>query len=373
MNQAGRSPPSRFERLRDFVASDPSNLGLLADAAGAALDESLYPEAAEMVERHAAIAPPPPSLINVLGLCALGEGRHADAARIFVSLLAETPGDAGLRYNLAWANSRLGDHQAALDRLGDDIATPQAAALTVRSLHHLERLDEALALGDAWEGREGDADLWGALASAALDAEDSARAARWADRAQGSAEGLAAQGMLAMAEARTDEARDLFQRAVTLRSDSARGLLGLGSVLLGDGLPREAAARFDEAGGVFGDHLGTWIAAAWAWLIAGDAIAARKRFEHVLGLDDTFSEAHGGLAVIAAMAGQVEEARRGADIALRLDRQSLGGALARSLLLDQAGDPSTAARIRESALNAPIGPEGRSVAQMLALAAARGR
>lgn len=372
MERASDGTASRFERLSGYIAADPDNLTLLTDAAMAAFDEGLSADAAALVERHAALAPLPPSLINLLGLCALAEGRDADAASIFGSLLAEAPDDAGLRYNLAWAKGRLGDHEAALELARANVADPRSATLTARSLHHLGRLDEALAIGDAWEGQEGDPGFWGALASVALDAEDTGRAARWAEHARGSSDGLAALGMLAMAEARNEDARRLFDEALTLRPDSARGLLGLGSTLLGDGKPAEAARRFDEAGAVFGDHLGTWIAAGWAWLIAGDAGAAQERFERVLGLDDTFSEAHGGLAVLDAMAGRTEDARRRADLALRLDRQSLGGALARSLLLEQAGDEATAGRVREAALNAPIGPDGRSVAQMLALAAARG-
>lgn len=110
--------------------------------------------------------------------------------------------------------------------------------------------------------------------------------------------------------------------------------------------------------------------APYPW--ADDREAARERFERVVEQDDSFSEGHGGLAVLDVMEGRNEDARRRADLALRLDRQSLGGILARSLLLELDGDPTAAARIREIALNAPIGPEGRSVAQMLALAATRG-
>lgn len=372
MERAGDGTTSRFERLSGYLAADTDNLALLADAAIAAFDEGHSDAVAALVDRHAALAPLPSSLVNLLGLCALAEGRDEDAAGIFSSLLAQAPDDAALRFNLAWARSRLGDHQAALDLAGANVADPRSAALTVRSLHHLERLEEALAIGDAWEGRKGDVQLWGTLASAALDAEDTIRAARWAERARTSPDGLAALGMLALAEARNDDARRLFNEAIALRPDSARGLLGLGSTLLSEGKPADAARRFDEAGAVFGDHLGTWIAAGWAWLIAGDIAAAQERFERVLGLDDTFSEAHGGLSVLDAMAGRVEDARHRADVALRLDRQSLGGALARALLLERAGDQAAAGRVREAALNAPIGPNGRSVAQMLALAAARG-
>lgn len=370
MERAEGTPVSRFERLNEFLASDPANLPLLADAAGAALDEGRLAEAVEMVERYAATAPLPPSLINVLGLCALSQGHHADAAAIFESLLAGSPDDPVLCFNLAWAKGQTGDHEAVLELL-NEARTPAAALVVVRSLHHLGRVDEALAIGDAWEKQDGSPDLWGALASVALDAEDMDRASRWGHRGQGSPDGLAALGVLAMAEARDIEARALFEQALALRPDSARGLLGMGSVLLGDGQPDKAARRFDEAAAVFGDHLGSWIAAGWAWLIAGDISAARERFERVLAIDDAFGEAYGGLAVLDVMEGRRDEAQRCADIALRLDRQGLGGALARSLLLEQAGDSATAARVRDRALNAPIGPNGQSVTQLLALRAAR--
>lgn len=362
---------SRFERLSGFLASDPSNLSLLADTAVAAYDEGRHAEAAELVDRYAAIAPPPPSLINLLGLIALAEGRAEDAAAIFSALLQDTPEDPGLRFNLAWAKSRTGDPQSALDLLGPDPEAPTAAALVVRSLHHLGRFDDLLAVGDGWEGREGSPDLWGALASAALDAEDMERAARWAPRAPETPDGLSALGMLALSDGREAEARTLFDHALALRPDSARGLIGLGSVLLNDGQAQEAAARFDAAAKVFGDHLGTWIAAGWAWLIAGDLTAARERFERVIALDDTFGEAHGGLAVVDIIEGRGQEASQRTEIALRLDRNGLGGALARSLLLEQAGDAEKSARVLDIALRAPIGPNGMSATEFIARRQAR--
>jgi tetratricopeptide (TPR) repeat protein len=363
---------ARYERLAGYLAADAENLRLIADAADAAYQAGRPDEAAALVERHAAVAPPPPSLINLLGLCALAEGRYEDAANIFSSLLADAPEDDGLRFNLAWARSRMGQHEAALALLDETVATPQAAALRIRSLHHLARLDEALAMGDAWEGRTEDPELWSALASVALDIEDLERAARWAPRAQATAEGQAALGMLAMADSDTGQARRFFDNALALRPDSARGLLGLGSVLLAENRPAEAAERLDQAATIFQNHLGSWTAAGWAWLIAGDAAAARDRFERVLALDDTFGEAHGGVALLDLMDGRAEDARRRSEIALRLDRQSLGGALVHSLLLEQAGDTAGAGRVVERAMNAPVGPRGQSVAQLLALRAAGG-
>jgi tetratricopeptide (TPR) repeat protein len=371
MEQAAEA--ARFERLLGYLAADPGNLRLLAETAEAAFSAARPDEAARLVDVHAAIAPPPPSLINLLGLCALGEGRYDDAARIFSSLLADAPDDPGLRFNLAWARNRSGDHAGALEVLDAGVATPQAAALRVRSLHHLQRFDEALALGDAWEGRADDPDLWAALASVALDSDDLERGTRWASRGQATAEGQAALGMLALVRDQFDEARPHFEKALAQRPDSARGLLGLGSVLLAENQPAQAAEKLDQAGEIFGDHLGSWVAAGWAWFVAGDNARARARFERTLSIDDTFSEAHGGLALIDLQEGRTGEARHRAEIALRLDRQSLGGALVQGLLLESAGDTAAARKIITRAMNAPVGPNGRSIAQVLASRAAVGR
>lgn len=371
MEQAAEA--ARFERLQGYLAADPANLRLLAETAEAAFSAARPDEAARLVDQHAAIAPPPPSLINLLGLCALGEGRYDDAARIFSSLLADAPEDPGLRFNLAWARNRSGDHAGALEALGAEVATSQAAALKVRSLHHLQQLDEALALGDAWEGRTDDPDLWSALASVALDNDDLERGARWAARGEATAEGQAALGMLALVKDEIAEARPYFERALAQRPDSARGLLGLGSVLLAENQPAQAAERFDKAGEIFGDHLGSWVAAGWAWFVAGDPARARERFERTLSIDDTFSEAHGGLALIDFQEGRTDKARRRAEIALRLDRQSLGGVLVQSLLLESAGNTDAARKIIERAMTTPLSPNGQTIAQVLASRAMAGR
>lgn len=363
---------ARFERLESYLASDPENPRLLADAADAAFQAGRIADAVSLIDRYSAVSAPPPSLINILGLCALSDGRYEDAARIFEALLREAPGDPGLSFNLAWSKDRLGDYPGVLELLGEDVSTPQAAALRVRALHHHERLVEALQMGDVWEGRSDEPDLWAALASAALDADDLQRAERWAPRGGTTAEGKAALGVLAIADGRNDEASALFESAVKERPDSARGLLGLGAVLLADNRLGEAAIRFDEAAGVFGDHLGSWIAAGWAWMLAGESSLARERFERVIALDDGFSEAHGGLALLDLRAGDLEAAARRAEIAVRLDRESLGGRLVQSLLLQHTGKAEAASRIIDVAMKAPMGPRGETLAEMLAKRAVSG-
>lgn len=368
MSSTRPRPGSRFDRLVSYLAGDSGNSALLMDALTAGYEERRFEEVLAVADGREALSS---EASNLVGLSALASGRSAEAARIFAALSGAAPEDPVLRENLAWARTGQGDHGAVVDLVEGAGRTPALAALKVRSLHHLQRLDEALEIGDDWEGRTGSEDLWGALAVVALDAEQVDRAAGWAARAEGSPEGLSTIGMLELAEGDTAGGRARFEAAVALRPDSARGLLGLGLVALQNQDPLRAAELLDQAGSIFDTHLGTWAGAGWAWLLAGDPVKARDRFERVVALDDTFAEGHGGLAVLDVLEGRVEEGRRRAEIARRLDRMSLGAALAESLGLQAAGDGQKAERIIALAMTAPVGPGGRTIAQALARPARR--
>ena len=127
-----------------------------------------------------------------------------------------------------------------------------------------------------------------------------------------------------------------------------------------------APADIDRGAELFGTHLGSWIAAGWAHFIAGDHAAARARFERALALDPTFAESHGGLAVIDVAEGKLKQASERTKVALRLDRECYGAALARSLLASSAGNPARAKAILDQALVTPVDASGRTIAQSLA-------
>jgi Tfp pilus assembly protein PilF len=127
-----------------------------------------------------------------------------------------------------------------------------------------------------------------------------------------------------------------------------------------------APADIDKGAEIFGDHLGSWIAAGWAYFVNGDTATARARFDKALALDDTFAETHGSLAVLDVLSGDLVEARRKSEIALRLDRRCYSAALAKSLLAASGGDHQTAKRIFEMAANTPIDGSNRTIGQALA-------
>jgi tetratricopeptide (TPR) repeat protein len=364
----------RLSRLLRFLEVDPLNVALANDTASAALDARRPDVARGVLERFEAQAALPPSLLNVKALAALAEERFADAAETLEALQTTNPEDPALRFNLAWARTMTGAHQAAADLIGTDVvaASPRAAALKVQALHHLGDLGAALAWGaECLEALPDDRDLLAALAVVALDADQPELARAYAERAGPTHEGFSNLGMLALNDEYVDDSAALFDKALEANPNSARGLLGKGLTQMLAGENAEAAAALDRSAEVFGDHLGTWVTAGWAHYAAGDLATARARFETALALDDTFAETHGALAVMDIMAGDLDSARRRADVALRLDRECLSAALARSLLLTAEGKAEAGERVRRIAMNLPVGPDGKTISQAMATLGAR--
>lgn len=362
----------KLARLLGYLESDPGNLNLIGDTVSAALDVHRPDLAVDLLGRYEAIVPLPPAMRNLAGLAALQQDRFGDAAEIFQSLLSAQPEDSGLRFNMAWCKSIAGDDAGAADLLDAAAvaSVPGAAALKVQALHRLGDLDAALSEGTkALESRPDDTALLGALSIVAIDLQMPELAQGWAARAQDTPEGLSALGMLGLKDNQLDEALAYFDRGLAARGDSARNWLGRGLVLMARGDAPGAADAIDRSAALFRHHLGTWIASGWAHFAAGDRVKARTIFEHTLALDDTFAESHGALAVLDILDGEIDSARRRTDTALRLDRRCFAGALAKVLLLEHDGDAQAAQRVRDIALNTPVGESGQTIAQaMIALA-----
>jgi tetratricopeptide (TPR) repeat protein len=360
---------ARLERLLGFIERDPNNLALLDDAAAQALDDGAPQIASDLLTRRAVIAPPPARILNLEGLAALAQQRHEDAARIFTALKEQGEQDPALRFNLAWALAMLNRYAEALALLDDAViaASPRGPKLKIHMMHHLAQYDEALAEGARLAALyPSDTALLGALATLAMDAERADLALDYAKRAGDDPEGRAVIGMLALGEQDLKTSLAAFDAALARQPRSPRAWVGKGLGLLAGGDVAAGTEAIDRGAELFGDHIGSWIAAGWAHYTAGDIAKAKARFERALAIDPNFAESHGALAVIAIAEGRLEDARRSCDIALRLDRNCFGGALAKSMLLDQAGHAQAAQKIRDIAMAAPVGPKGETLLQMLA-------
>jgi tetratricopeptide (TPR) repeat protein len=369
IDAAEAAAPSRLDRLLPLLEADPANVALLADAAETALAEQRPEIAADLLERYAAIAPLPPRETNLAGLAALQTKRYDRAATLFGELVDSGVDDPAVRFNLAWACAMDKRFDRALELLDDDLARalPQAAMLQVQLLHDRGEFEDAARRAREYvEIHPSYVPLMAAVSVLALDVEDADLAAACAAKGGEHPDALTTLGTLALGDERATEALDLFDRALDRNPQVPRAWVGRGLARLMTGQSPDAAADIDRGAEMFGDHLGSWIAAGWAHFVNKDLASARARFETALAIDDTFAETHGSLAVLDLLEGNVEGAREKSEVALRLDRQCYSAALARSLLAAGAGDEKTARRIYDAAINTPVDGSGRTIGQALA-------
>jgi tetratricopeptide (TPR) repeat protein len=359
-------PQGRLDRLLPLLDADPDNLALLSDAAETALAERRPELAADLLDRYAAVAPLSPEASNLAGLAALQIGRFERAAGLFEQAGAS---EGPVRYNLAFALAMQKAFDRALALLDDDLARalPQAAMLQVQILHQQGEFDRAAERAREYVAIHADySPLMAVVSVLALDVEDEQLAAECAAKGGGHPDALSTLGTLALGEDRATEALDLFDRALDRNPAAPRAWVGRGLAKLLTGGTPTAAADLDRGAEMFGDHLGSWIAAGWAHFVNRDLAAARARFETALELDPNFAESHGSLAVLDLLEGDSEGARQRSEVALRLDRQCYSAALARTLLAAGSGDQAKARRIYETAVNLPVDASGRTIAQALA-------
>lgn len=359
-------PAHRLDLLLGYVEQDPGNAALLADAAQAALDAGDDATARRLIDRLGQIAPDDFATLSLAAMLAMRERRFADAADGYARLMERDDAPA-LRFNRAWSLAMVGDKSAA-DTLLDSAtvdAIPAAAMLRLQLMHERGEFDGAADFARTMLSRHGDDSGFAAAVSVlALDIEDIDLARATAKQGGGHPDAIATRGMLALNDAEPEVALAEFNAALAIRDHHPRAWIGRGLARLvrHDGLA--AAADIDRGAEQFGDHIGSWLAAGWAWFTAGRIDEARARFDTALAIDDSFAESHGSLAVLDALDGATDAAKRKIVVALRLDRQCFSAALAQTLLLQD--DPDKAQAIVTQALNTPLNASGQTIAGFMA-------
>ena len=364
MTASTASPPtlSRLSRLQGMVAQDPSNVRLLEDAADAAYEGGDFDLADSLLVRARAVAPLSATALNLAAMALIARGRHAEALAYLDELVARGIDDVNVRYNAALASALGADYARAEALLDPKVlsAVPAAIELRVRVLHHLGRLQEALALGEG-VGPKPPAELAASLSVVALDLGDHQAAKRYAQLGQARPEGLTTLGSLELEEGDIAGSQARFEASIRMNPSSGRAFVGLGLSELAGGKQLEAIEHLDHGAALLGIHPGSWIAAGWAHFVAGEVDLAEARFQRALEADENFAEVHGALAVVALAKGQTAEGERRVEIALRLDRRCLSAALAKSQLLATRGRPAASMAVRQAALDAPLDDRGTTI------------
>lgn len=343
-NATPAATSGRLTRLLEFLAHDPENTALIFDAAGAAFDEGEIAEAARLVALYESIEAPPLGVLDLKARIHLANRDYHAAEDIYEFLIAEAPDDPALRHNLAWAHAAQGKFQTVDELLGDDIISnfPQAATLKVQALHHLGRLDEALAVcrGVIQEDSP-DQDLAAAAALVALDLDESDLAQEFAKMAPDHQDARAAIGFLHLEDGELDAAAQAFDRSLEIFPEGVRAMLGKGQVLLAAGDPGAAAPLLKRAAERLGDDPNSWAMMGWASLCMEDLEGARIAFSRA----SSIVEGAIGAAYADALSGDLKSASAHADRAIELEPDNDAAIMVQGLFDQLKSGPDAQSKI----------------------------
>ena len=351
-----------------FLKSDPQNLSLISDTAEAALDVNDLDLAKELLKRYETIAPFSDKQIGLSGLLAIQSKDFELASQEFSKLLENNSKDPAIRFNLAWSLSMLKKYDAAIEIIDEETANtlPQAAMLEVQIMHQLGEFEEAgIRAKQHLETHPDDTGLAAAISVLAMDNDDEELARLCAQKGGDHPDALTTLATLALDDDDSEQALELFDKALAINPHGPRTWIGKGLAQLASGDTKDAAKNIDHGAEMFGTHLGSWIASGWAYFIMDDLETSRERFEHALGIDDTFAETHGSLAVLNVLSGNIDQAKTGVRTAMRLDRECFSAALAQTLIFSSQGNPDAAKKIFDRAINTPIDGSDRTIAKSL--------
>jgi predicted Zn-dependent protease len=309
------------DRHSYFVDREPGNARLLADAAEAAIAARAFGAADQYIaEGVAAEGDSPPWRFRRASL-RLAQGRLAEARQLLQALRSDGIGHPAIDHHLAYASFLDGEYQACAKVLEswlcgahESLARASMATLWLRAMYHLGLADEA------WEWIEMngvgglDASAAGIAALIALEARRPAAAEMLAtaalSRDPGQPEAKIVKGSVLMARGDVEAARRLFAAVTAEHPNQPRGWCMLGSVCMLAAESREARAHFERALALLPGDAATHISMGWACLLDGDLGAAEAAFHDAVALEPASGDAHGGLAVVLALAGRAAVAAK---------------------------------------------------------------
>jgi tetratricopeptide (TPR) repeat protein len=252
-------------------------------------------------------------------------GQFAEAERLYRQILAHDPRHADSLHLLGVLAYQRGQHQSAIDLIGQAIAINNAVPF-----FHNNRGLAVVALGQIDEAA---AHYERALA---LKADY--------------VEALSNLGNLRLMQGRGEEAIALHKRALAHNPDYAEGQMNLGNALREQGKPAEAVTRYERALALRPDYPEALSNLGNAWHDLGKLGEARASYERALALRPDFAEACGNLGNVLHEAGDLDAAVTQLERALALRPDYAEAQNGLGLVLDKKGEYDTAIACFERAL-----------------------
>ncbi len=373
---------ARLSRLQGFLDQDPDNLNLLAEVGDLALACGDLPAARMVIQHGLELRPDDSYFFLRMSSVAIAEGNFDEALEITDDLLNAGHRDAAVRFNHAFALVHTGAfadaHPLLAELYAEQTPYPLVLQLLIRAYHYLGEIPEAIALAqDYLASHPGNGEVAGMLSLLHLDNDDLEQARDWSQKALAVApdnlDALLAAGASALGAEDVEEARTFLLHAVSIEPRNGRAWSNLALADMLDFDLDSARDKLKQALKYMPEHIGTWHVLGWIELLQGHVDAADNSFRQALAIDENFGETHGGLAAVAAMRGQWDEAEKCAKIARRLDPEAMSQHYAKILRLQHDGQVTLAMEMLKSTLQQRKAPAGGNLLGMLGRAAARRR
>jgi tetratricopeptide (TPR) repeat protein len=356
-------------RYEGYLRHDPDNPSLLIALGDLYHRSGKFSEALGCYERCFGREPEHPAAMGRIASVMISQHRFEEAERLLRSLTATGEADPALLHNLGLTLYYQKRWSEALERFRQarerGLADAHNVLYEAYALHRLGEVEQAAQACREWLEAHPDTALNGYLAVLEMDSGDMTAANRRAEEVlkqhPDNADAALVAGMWQVEQQQIEQAERHFDNVLQAEPDSPRAWFAKGLVHLYRQEHRAAIAAIETALKSMPGNVGTLVTLAWARFAARDIPGAERTFREAIAADGTFGEAHGGLAVTLILQNRRDEARRAAQVAQRLNPNSLGAVWARGALLALDGKREHGEALVAAALNRPLTADGKTV------------
>lgn len=356
----------RWERLLDMWQTDKSNLSLtveLIDSLFAAGEFSQVESLLNTVEERVSNSPE----IRAKNIELLFHQNRLPEAQQKADELCQLTQNHPIALHYVGLSRYLnGDLEGVLSLQNQQQLTPETTVLVARALYHKGDIQQALSLVTPINIPE----AVGLAAMLYYDSNQLEKANECADKVlahtDSQMDALLAKASYLVNIQQVEQGHAFINRALQLQPKSGRALSVRGQIEFFATDLDAATATFTEAVQYMPDHIGTWHLLAWCHFLSGRLEQAKEAFEQALALDRNFGESHGGLAVVAAANGDLENAANLAKVALRLNPHSYSGLYASSIIAEKSGKVDEATDIINGIMAQDSHIQGKSNLELVA-------
>lgn len=256
------------------------------------------------------------------------------------------------QHNYHYFFSKIAYHEGRLEdvvrHLSDniDILAPEGVLLKARAEYQLGLLDAAEETLSGLIQNDSFPEALGLQAMVQLDLGNSSKADELASltlqKHSMQPDALLAKASVALNQQDAASAEFLIKQFLTQLPTSGRGWMVKGQTSLLLQQFNQSLSELNKAVQFMPEHIGTWHLLAWNYYLLKQLDNAEKAFKSALQLDNAFGESYGGLAVIAAVKGQIDECNHYMKLAFRLNKRSFSAEYAKALVEQSEGNTSGA-------------------------------